>query len=71
MTDNDVLVDHEYYHYDTVHGGQEISKMPPNIFNRYNVSGFVEELPQLPQDRWGHACAALPATGVRPDQTTC
>ena len=33
---------------------------------RYNVNGFVEELPQLPEDRFRHACAALPDTGVRP-----
>jgi len=29
---------------------------------RYNVNGFVEELPQLPRDRMQHACAALPST---------
>ena len=38
---------------------------------RYNVNGFVEELSQLPENRYVHACAALPATGVRPDQLTC
>ena len=32
---------------------------------RYNISGFVEELPQPPEHRWHHACAALPSTGVR------
>ena len=36
---------------------------------RYDVNGFVEELPQLPENREGHACAALPntvsSTGVR------
>ena len=32
---------------------------------RYNVNGFVEELPQLPADRFAHSCAAIPATGVR------
>ena len=32
---------------------------------RYNVNGFVEELPQLPENRWGHSCAAIPSTGVR------
>ena len=39
----------------------------PNIlvFNRYNISGFVEELPKLPENRQSHACAALPVTGVR------
>jgi len=31
---------------------------------RYDVNGFVEELPQLPEIRDGHACSALPATGV-------
>jgi len=29
---------------------------------RYNVNGFVEELPQLPENRYYHACAALPST---------
>ena len=42
----------------------------PIIFTRYNVTGFVEELPQLPENRWSHACSALPATGVRPAQST-
>ena len=32
---------------------------------RYNVNGFVEELPQLPESRYGHSCAAIPSTGVR------
>ena len=32
---------------------------------RYNVNGFVEELTQLPENRWGHSCAAIPSTGVR------
>ena len=32
---------------------------------RYNVSGFVEELPQMPQERFVHSCGTLP-TGVRP-----
>ena len=35
---------------------------------RYDVNGFVEELPQLPEDRFGHACAALPITKVRQKQ---
>ena len=35
---------------------------------RYDVNGFVEELPQLPEDRYGHACAALPITKVRQKQ---
>ena len=35
---------------------------------RYNISGFVEELPKLPENRFQHACAALPATGVRPSR---
>jgi len=33
-----------------------------NHVTRYNVNGFVEELPQLPGDRYAHACAALPST---------
>ena len=32
---------------------------------RYNISGFVEELPRLPEDRLWHACGALPVTQVR------
>ena len=43
---------------------------PPAKSCRYNVSGFVEELPQLPENREGHACAALSATGVRLAQPT-
>ena len=35
------------------------------LLPRYNMSGFVEELPQLPENRHHHVCAALPATGVR------
>ena len=35
---------------------------------RYDTSGFVEELPQLPEDRSYHACAALPITKVRQKQ---
>ena len=35
---------------------------------RYDVNGFVEELPQLPEDRNRHACAALPITKVRQKQ---
>ena len=35
---------------------------------RYDVNGFVEELPQLPEDRSHHACAALPITKVRQKQ---
>ena len=34
---------------------------------RYDISGFVEELPRLSKNRAAHACAALPDTGVRPD----
>ena len=48
---------------------------PTNIFSnpsakscRYNIHGFVEELPKLPENRFQHACAALPATGVRPSR---
>ena len=32
---------------------------------RYNINGFVEELPSLPTTRYGHICAALPSSGVR------
>ena len=32
---------------------------------RYNITGFVEELPQLPDIRRGHACGAFPTNGVR------
>merc|ERR1712192_172834 len=35
-----------------------------NYVTRYDVNGFVEELPQLPENRWTHACGALPATGA-------
>jgi len=35
-----------------------------NYVTRYNVNGFVEELPQLPEKRYAHACSALPATGA-------
>ena len=48
----------------------KISLILPTIFTRYDVNGFVEELPQLPENRYGHACSALPATGVRPAQST-
>ena len=44
--------------------------MPPNIFSRYNANGFVEELRQLPETRYFHACGALPSTGVRPVHPT-
>ena len=39
---------------------------------RYNLEGFVEELPKLPSNRSAHACAILPATptGVRPDKNS-
>ena len=32
---------------------------------RYDVNGFVEELPALPAYRYGHICAELPSNGVR------
>jgi len=47
-----------------------------NHVTRYNVNGFVEELPQLPGERYAHACAALPSTkhssllGARMNTTT-
>ena len=31
---------------------------------RYNISGFVQKLPQLPEERSEHACASLPANGA-------
>ena len=34
---------------------------------RYNINGFVEELPQLPENITEQACTAFPATGVRPN----
>merc|ERR1711971_1495553 len=34
-----------------------------NYVTRYDIHGFMEELPQLPENRHGHACSALPATG--------
>ena len=37
--------------------------------SRYNIHGFVEELPKLPEKRDRHACAVLPLTGVRPSLT--
>ena len=42
----------------------------PAMSIRYNISGFVEELPKLPEKRYYHACSALPATGVRSTQPT-
>jgi len=35
-----------------------------NYVTRYDVNGFVEELPQLPESRYAHVCGALPATGA-------
>ena len=29
---------------------------------RYNLNGFVEELPRLPEGRSGHACASIPTS---------
>ena len=40
-------------------------------WRRYNVAGFVEELPQLPSGRYDHACARLPDTGVRTAPVNC
>ena len=37
----------------------------PQYYCRYNVNGFVEELPRLPGNRHAHTCAALPSTKVR------
>jgi len=33
-----------------------------DFVTRYNVNGFVEELPRMPENRYAHACAALPST---------
>ena len=37
-----------------------------NVGCRYNVNGFVEELPPLPKARRAHACTSLPnqVTGI-------
>ena len=35
---------------------------------RYYTNGTFKELPQLPEDRYAHACAALPITKVRQKQ---
>jgi len=35
-----------------------------SFVTRYDVNGFVKELPQLPESRFAHACAALPTTGA-------
>ena len=57
------------------HRHQQIYKINQHILMsitakscRYDVNGFVEELPQLPENRIGHACAALPITKVRQKQ---
>ena len=39
--------------------------------SRYNINGFVEELPQLPEVRQSHACAALPTTRVSQEDNSC
>ena len=38
-----------------------------NKICRYDFNGFVEDLPRLPENRYYHACAALPDTGVSPN----
>ena len=38
--------------------------------HRYNITGFVEELPQLPDIRRGHACGAFPTNKVRSKEQT-
>jgi len=35
---------------------------PHDYVTRYNINGFVEELPRLTGKRFAHACAALPST---------
>ena len=37
---------------------------PKTDLCRYDLNGFVGELVSLPEIRYGHACAALPNTGV-------
>ena len=37
-----------------------------NKICRYDINGFVEDLPPLLENRFRHACAALPDTGVSP-----
>merc|ERR1712004_690127 len=32
-----------------------------SFVTRYNISGFVEELPQLQESRYRHSCASLPS----------
>ena len=70
--DDNVDYEHDY---DTVQGVKRKLEFKrkyflnaPNHITRYNVNGFVEELPRLPENRFDHACASLPATGVRPAQ---
>jgi len=43
-------------------GGRPSNSQAHNYVTRYAKSGFVEELPQLPENRRDHACAALPST---------
>ena len=38
------------------------------IIVRYDENGFLEELPQLPETRYGHSCAALPRDQVRSEK---
>ena len=42
-----------------------------NSKSRYNINGFVEELPQLPDVRQSHACAALPTNRVSQKDNSC
>ena len=46
-----------------------ISQNILKTISRYNLDGFVAELPAMPEVRFYHICAALPGTGVRPDST--
>jgi len=60
--------------FELLHGGRSACAIPDEetivmtggryhgYVTRYNVNGFVEELPQLPEKRSWHTCASLPST---------
>ena len=56
-----------------------VTRSFPNLYlgmiidskSRYNINGFVEELPQLPEVRQSHACAALRTTRVSQEDNNC
>ena len=39
--------------------------LSPTKIYRYDINGFVSELPQLPEQRKQHVCGSLPSIGVR------